>query len=488
MSFQSMQLQVKAAPSQILPFTPVRTNLLQRKCACGGSPGADGECAECRRKRLALQTRSTNQTAPSTVPPIVHDVLRSAGQPLDQTTRNFMELRFGHDFSRVRVHKDAQAAESARAVNALAYSVGRDVVFGSGQYAPQTSEGRRLLAHELTHVVQNRNGLSGSSIEIGQPGDQYEQEADKVASSITHPQSSHIVGEQEEKRTLPAISNALRPKLRRVVSIPDGDVHFSVTKPPSVNAPTITPPNAVFTSNAIHMNGKARILGNPGDNCLGHTFGFLQTQWVETNRAYYRGQADRDGSIEVRRDRPPARPRAACSDTSIAGQVFTADPAETQHQVCNNLIDRTSIDDPGDAYPLIELNTLTGKNNFLREAHLEFLFATVFTVQHPDGTFRHLRSVYWNMRWQYRFTLTNFAAPGVAASWAAPTKLGGTGANFSGTIRGAPNDPRVPIFTVAQPSNCNTLVNTAILTAVLAGVAQVFANTAASVRQEKNTW
>ncbi len=65
-----------------------------------------------------------------------------------------MEPRFGHDFSQVRIHTDERAAETARAVNALAYTVGRDVVFGAGQYAPQTDEGRRLLAHELTHVVQ----------------------------------------------------------------------------------------------------------------------------------------------------------------------------------------------------------------------------------------------------------------------------------------------------------------------------------------------
>ena len=69
-------------------------------------------------------------------PSIIHDVLRAPGQPLDATTRAFMEPRFGHDFSRVRVHSDAKAAESARAVNALAYTVGQDVVFGVGQYAP----------------------------------------------------------------------------------------------------------------------------------------------------------------------------------------------------------------------------------------------------------------------------------------------------------------------------------------------------------------
>lgn len=87
----------------------------------------------------------------------------SSGQPLHQHTRRFMESRFGHDFSQVRVHADSRAAESARSLNALAYTVGRHVVFGAGQFSPQSHAGRRLLAHELAHVVQQTTGLSTSS-------------------------------------------------------------------------------------------------------------------------------------------------------------------------------------------------------------------------------------------------------------------------------------------------------------------------------------
>jgi hypothetical protein len=134
------------------PATTGRIGFLQRRCACGGTPGLDGECLECRRKRL--QRQSVSQIEPASAPPIVHEALRSPGQPLDPATRALFEPRFGHDFSQVRVHTDSQAAESARAVKALAYTVGQDVVFGAGQYQPQTSAGRKLLAHELTHVVQ----------------------------------------------------------------------------------------------------------------------------------------------------------------------------------------------------------------------------------------------------------------------------------------------------------------------------------------------
>lgn len=89
-----------------------------------------------------------------TVPPIVQDVLASSGEPLDAATRTFFEPRFGHDFGHVRIHADATAAESARAVGALAYAGGEHIVFGRELYAPESGSGTRVLAHELTHVIQ----------------------------------------------------------------------------------------------------------------------------------------------------------------------------------------------------------------------------------------------------------------------------------------------------------------------------------------------
>lgn len=110
-----------------------------------------------------LQTkREATSLAPGpeagAAPPIVDDVLRSPGEPLDHHTRHFMASRFGHDFGGVRVHAGAQASASARAVQALAYTVGNNIVFGPGRYAPSESSGRRLLAHELTHVIQQSGG------------------------------------------------------------------------------------------------------------------------------------------------------------------------------------------------------------------------------------------------------------------------------------------------------------------------------------------
>ena len=92
-------------------------------------------------------------------PPIVHEALREPGQPLGAAARAFMEPRFGYDFSRVRVHSGPVAKQSARNVNADAYTVGHNVVFGDGRFTPATHEGKRLLAHELTHVVQQSAGV-----------------------------------------------------------------------------------------------------------------------------------------------------------------------------------------------------------------------------------------------------------------------------------------------------------------------------------------
>ena len=112
----------------------------------------------------------------------VHDVIGSGGRPLEPEVRTDMEGRLGHDFSDVRVHDDTAAADSAKAVNAHAYTVGSNMVFQRDVYNPSSDEGRQTLAHELTHVVQQRSGpVDGTSapggIKVSDPGDRFEQEA-----------------------------------------------------------------------------------------------------------------------------------------------------------------------------------------------------------------------------------------------------------------------------------------------------------------------
>jgi hypothetical protein len=187
-------------------FTPVHGGLLQRKCACGNHTVAGGECAECTKNKSGLQRKlaigasndplereadrvadqvmaapthsAVSRIPPSiqryagqategsdtTVPASVDRVLASSGRPLESRLRQDMEQRFGHDFSRVRVHSGGAAEQSARDVSANAYTAGHNIVFGAGRFSPESHEGRRLIAHELTHVVQ-QSGVGGVRVE-----------------------------------------------------------------------------------------------------------------------------------------------------------------------------------------------------------------------------------------------------------------------------------------------------------------------------------
>jgi len=194
--------------------------LLQRKCACGQHTIGGGECSACGSERTTLQRQAFGPASPGGVPRSVHEVLSSSGQSLNASVRSFMESRFDRershlqvssagahiasspiamgpagdrfeqeadrtadaviqsagpgpsksstksvrtDFSQVRVHSDERAARSAQEIGALAYTAGDHIVFGAGQFAPETLRGQQLLAHELTHVVQQ--GGRGYSIQ-----------------------------------------------------------------------------------------------------------------------------------------------------------------------------------------------------------------------------------------------------------------------------------------------------------------------------------
>lgn len=209
--------QITATPKQAV----TSRSMLQRKCACGGTPGPTGECAACRRKRKLheegrLQTklrvsqpgdtyereadriaaqvmrmpepRSGNRTSEGNTPdakwrsPVsvqrlpllqrlatpaapftteassaVRAAWQASGRPLDMHTRRFMEPRFGHDFSQVRIHTSPAAERAARTLDARAFCRGNDLFFAAGQYQPHSTDGRRLLAHELTHTLQQHS-------------------------------------------------------------------------------------------------------------------------------------------------------------------------------------------------------------------------------------------------------------------------------------------------------------------------------------------
>ena len=160
-------------------FRMDHVSTLQR-CGCG-KKNAGGECGSCRRKRLQRQatgTPGTDTLAGTSAPGVVSDVIGSSGVALDHSTRQRMETHFGADFSGVRVHADRRAAQSAAAVNAEAWTVGNHIAFADGAFDPRSTEGQHLLAHELSHVVQQGDGLrrrAGGPRGINPQPDEYEE-------------------------------------------------------------------------------------------------------------------------------------------------------------------------------------------------------------------------------------------------------------------------------------------------------------------------
>lgn len=205
-------------------FTPARRGILQRKCACGGKAPAGEECEECRRKKL--QRRATGPQ-PEEVPPIVHRVLHSQGDALDFSTRTSLEERFGHSFADVRVHTGAEASQSANAVNAEAYTVGHQIVFNSGRYAPHTFAGRQLLGHELTHVVQQRGASFAGPLTIGEASGEFETQAERSEKALDQAKDSAPPIRPAQQAVL---ARQPAPQLRPTVPPP----------PPAAARPTLT--------------------------------------------------------------------------------------------------------------------------------------------------------------------------------------------------------------------------------------------------------
>jgi hypothetical protein len=156
-------------------------SVIQRKA------DGNGTCTECEKKEKEIQRKGEGDV--SAVPDGFEATMQRSGmgQPLDDGTRSFMESRFGEDFGEVKVHTDSAAAEASQQIQAQAFTTGRNIYFGQGRFQPQVTEGKKLLAHELTHVVQ-QNNVSSTPIMakpiLGSSGDVFEKEADAVANQL----------------------------------------------------------------------------------------------------------------------------------------------------------------------------------------------------------------------------------------------------------------------------------------------------------------
>lgn len=246
----SQRTATQTGPQSQTAVAPIG-GVMQRKCtSCGQHSVAGGVCSDCEKETGLLQRRASSSEATSEVPPIVHEVLRSPGQPLDPATLAFMEPRFGHDFSEVRVHTDSTATKSARAVNALAYTVGQDIVFGEGQYPSRSSGGLGVLAHELTHTIQQAQGMSGlqTSLRVGKSDDAYEREADVQA---------HRVLTERGASVAPAQVSASEPVVRRLGDLTRVPAGFACGTANA--APPATVAQVLFGNSATNLTGLDRV-------------------------------------------------------------------------------------------------------------------------------------------------------------------------------------------------------------------------------------
>jgi len=160
---------------------------LQRQCGCGNHTIAGGECEECKKSSQTIFRKANPQGRAASHS--ICTVPKSDGQPLDPPLRHFMEARFKHDFSGVRLHTDSEANASAKSIGALAYTYGQDIFFDASGFQPKTPHGLTLIAHELSHVVQqSRHPLPlNDGLRVEPETSAAEVEADRVALDVVTP-------------------------------------------------------------------------------------------------------------------------------------------------------------------------------------------------------------------------------------------------------------------------------------------------------------
>ena len=174
--------------------------LIQRKCKCGNK-ASECNCTNCQKKTALINRKSLVRKAHNSLRPsldLVERVIASPGRPLETSSRQFFESRFDKDFSQVRVHTGPDAAESASSIDAHAYTVGDHIVFGHSAFQPESVSGKKLLAHELTHVVQQGNSeTTRGNLVLDSTRSSAEKEAAQIESDILIPsEGSKVIGSQ----------------------------------------------------------------------------------------------------------------------------------------------------------------------------------------------------------------------------------------------------------------------------------------------------
>jgi hypothetical protein len=321
----------------------------------------------------------------------------SGGQNLPKDVNHFYASRMGHDFSDVKIHTGKEAATSAAGVNARAYTIGNHIIFNEGEYDPSTNEGKKILAHELTHIVQQK-----------QNGNVKIQRAVKF----------NVQEWNAEALTPPALENK------------DDFIVF--------------PPKKI-----ILIEGLVQVNGDKDSDCADFEFGTTQTAWISWVRQYYHGQKSGEGSAVVQYNQEtPMR------DPSSGGNIWYTNNSVNSPASCGDSAGSFTNDAPwhnvpktitNDAITGSPLNYLTGYSRGLHLVHY-------LTGKKKGGDFfkTPLKYRYWNMIQDFSFS-PNYSKP--ADTW---TNSGSFKVNIGG--KGSGETPDAPYFT-SSGTTANTHFN-----------------------------
>lgn len=298
-----------------------------------------------------------------TAPPIVDEALRSPGQPLPASVQDYFRPRFGHDFSAVRVHTDPQAAKSAQAVEARAYTVGNDLVFAPGQYVPGTATGQHLIAHELAHVIQQ-----GAAPPVANSGD-------------SSPARAAVAPSVQRNPDPPGGSGAADP-------VSNVSLKFAAAPSTVRNADS----NRVYVTltKKFSVTGSAKV---SGPDAAKYVFGWLQVcRPFQTKRCTYRqsGAAAgagkdliRDGTVALRKNQPALDTLAGSAWSSLTanGPNASVEFEDTPGAGFEKSFQRNGLS--------YDLTGVASANHFY----------TAFMVKGPDGVLRPLKAFFWDYNW-----------------------------------------------------------------------------------------
>ena len=422
-----------------------------------------------------METPIVASPAINSVPVVVCD--RRAECGLDSRTRAFMESRFRAEFGHVRIHTDREAAAAAVALGADAFTLGPDIFFAAGRYAPETPRGQRLLAHELTHVLQQvaerpREGI----YRVGAPGDAEERLARQVSREVlTCTRATHIPRDNHQQVVRRAIT--LDPGTARITLDFQGaqpTTFIDSEASPSGQIPFVTAhlkrnfaPGKIANIAAWTATGRVAVSLGPFDaaEIPQWNFGFIQFMEITALNAFYAGRAPSDGGILVQAHTPPALVRSFGRDAP--GTVDINSPWTTLDTTGDKTLSRGGFaqkrteDHPQLRLRMVMENRSTAYKNFMFRFMDIRKFVIVFSARNPGGSFQHL--AHFELLLTYDFDvvwkrllgdLTPLTRPRAEASFApGPVRLG------------PPKDRRVQPF-LTDPTSAQRLGTTELSGAI----------------------